>query len=251
MKIFTSSGGCGDSLIVGLKLKKLNLDKESYIWNHYEKHAEHENSINEIIDFLELSGRCYITNSPYKDAIKLSSVNEVYPAADQYNINGGYISSVISGFSEPYFDISDTTNKQYVIIQTAAGRMKDNTKRIVSPQLIASICHILPHYRIILIGPEKYCSLSNVLNLTGKETNLRQIFKLIDNCSLFIGQDGVLSYYSLMIKKPTIVNYHMSTLVSHYWNEKWRNHSLSYSQGQIFFDLSQNKNFQNFIKEVL
>lgn len=233
---FYSSGGVGDALIISLKIRKTKQEygvDSLYYWTHVEKHACHKWPINEIMKTTIQSGfySCYIRDDAEKFAMEQCK-----------NADGIYLDTKISDLKNPYmagyigercvfYGLGSEYNKKHIIVQVCAGRMYDNTKRTIGINVINSIAKRFPQRNVVLIGPEqieyKEKLLSNIQNMTGKTETIIDALSYINMCSLFIGQDGVCAYYAMMKRKPTIVNFHIDSLINHYFNKEWAMHSIS------------------------
>lgn len=228
----SSSGGVGDSLIVGLKIQEAikSCDSVHIDWFHFEKHQCHADPCLAIQTKFASHAECIITKNPEQDAMKLACEKE-----------GRYLSTKVGDILNPYLDkqISCGTFfherilglKNYIVVQSHAGRMHDNTKREVGIGVINNLISLFPDKLLVLVGPKKHVfkteNDSQVLNLTGETGSIIDVFQIINDCSLFVGQDGVMAYYAMMQKKNTIVSFHLPTLPNHYWNKKWENHSIA------------------------
>jgi len=228
-----SSGGVGDALIVGLKIQKMRSQNGNhrYVWEHREKHSCHAKACNDIMDCFAEDAKFILSDNPEREAMEAKSGSTGY-----------YIDTTVNWVPDPYlkFRLGSTffmrnqvtwpdQLENPIVIQMAAGRMHDGTKRIVSIDVIKQIREWLPKKSVLLLGPEPInVDIDGICNFTGQTSeNIRHAFSCIDDCSMFIGQDGVLSYYAMMQKKPTIVAYHIHTLTGHYWNNAWANHSVA------------------------
>jgi hypothetical protein len=233
--LFISSGGLGDALIVGLKIQQwrknnAKLYQKKAQWFHYEKHECHREPIEQIIPYFVNDGGCVISKSPEKDALRTVEVSlsmgrkSIYLHTKLNVLSNPYIDFPIESVYIPYKNF----NKKHICIQTAAGRLHDSTKRMVSKKVIEDMSKLFPDKAIVLIGTEKIDDYkgTKIRIFSGKLDNIVDTFKLIDGCCLFIGLDGVLAYYAAMKKKPCIIHYHIPTLLNHYYNEKWNSHVL-------------------------
>ncbi len=233
-KVF-SSGGVGDTLIVGMKIQQdsLKFPATEYVWKHFEKHECHSEPCLDIMDqFVEGAEFC-ITDKSEACAKQLA-----------VDTGGHYIDTVITGWPNPYlkqplcdgkfvlehselFDLSG-----HIVVQVQAGRMYDNTRREIGPGVITELLETFER-KIVIIGPEHYnysfADSDRVINLAGTTDSILDCLQLINDCILFVGQDGVVAYYAMMLKKLTIVNFHIPTLINHYWNAAWQNHSLAFT----------------------
>jgi hypothetical protein len=115
-----------------------------------------------------------------------------------------------------------------IVIQCQAGRMHDSTKRTVGFGVVQQVQKCLPGQPVVLLGPEPInFHDKGICNWTGQTKSILDAFSCIDDCALFIGQDGVLAYYAMMRRKPTIVAYHLPNLPGHYWNNAWASHAVA------------------------
>lgn len=246
MKKIFSSGGVGDALIVGLKLQQLSNTNEAE-WTHYEKHACHEKPCLDIMKQFAKKSNMVICNRPQDIALDMCQKE-----------NGLYIDTKIIGHPLPYLNkplgkkIKKDPGFQYVVINAAAGRMHDNTKRVIDPEIVNDIMSLIPNKKIIVLGPEKMDFGKQVINLSGETESIIDAFEIINGSSCLIGFDGVLSYYSLMLGKPTIVFYHAINLVHHYWNDIWSTHALAYSTNSNKINrLPPTKNIAKFMDNII
>lgn len=235
-----SSGGVGDALIIALKIEKLKnyhilQDTDTiFYWDHAEKHECHRIPISNIME--SVVGRdffkCHIqANNPEAYIKELCKLN-----------NGIYLNTRIMGIITPYlvsefgstFILPWQDNKlPHIVINVLAGRTYDNTRREIGSEIIHQIARQFPDRQIVLIGPESNDSLDKidyegrVYNATGKTPTVIDAMSYINGCCLFVGQDGVLAYYSMMLRKPTIIHYHIPNLIGHYFNQEWAYHSIA------------------------
>ena len=224
-----SSGGVGDSLIVGLKIQKelarCGKGPEDVVWKHYEKHLCHVNPISDVMQHFARQTECKIEDKP-----------EVMAQEACGAVGGIYLDTRVPTLSYPYLDkplrsasIKSAGSTKYLCVHLVAGRLNDNTCRKVSGQALQTLLDNFPDKKMVLLAPTKVdvdLPLDRVVNLTGQTKTITEAFDIINSCSLFVGQDGVLAYYAMMIQKPTIVAYHLPNLPGHYWNAKWGFHSL-------------------------
>lgn len=225
-----SSGGVGDTLIVGLKIRQSmkNFPETEFTWRHFERHQCHADPCMNIMGMFVQKREIYVMDGPEKAAKEMC-----------HDVNGTYLDTVIKGYPNPYLDKplgdgsfllgrSDTFDlKDHIVIQMHAGRMHDNTRREVGREVIQQLKDEFWLRKIVLIGPESYeYKDDQVVNLTGQTPNVVDSLELINDCSLFVGHDGIAAYYAMMMKKLVIVSFHIPTLVNHYWNLNWANHAL-------------------------
>lgn len=215
-----SSGGVGDALIVGLKIQQMNAKGQ---WIQWEKHECHRKPILDVMRCFTPRAEVRISDSPEKDAKEYAELH-----------GGQYVNTVITGINWPYLNVpihspNSFNASGHICVQLLAGRMNDSTRRSISPFVINELYHKFPGKRIVLLAPEPvHCQeFIGLVNLTGKTESVVDALDAINDCSLFIGQDGVLAYYAMMLHKPTIVAYHLPNLLRHYWNGKWATHSLA------------------------
>lgn len=228
-----SSGGVGDTLIVGLKINqfKRNLTSGDQIfWNHYERHECHTKPCLDIMKFFANKSEVFIDNQPEKLAKQ---------ECEKYN--GKYLDTVAKRIINPYLNFQIPVESfldhrllgrtNYIVIQAQAGRMHDNTRREVGVGVIDMLLHMFPSKMLVILGPEEHLyetiDQRRIINLTGQTTSVNDALGIINDCSLFVGQDGIMAYYAMMQKKPSIVFFHLPNLVDHYFNTTWMNHSLA------------------------
>ncbi len=230
---FFSSGGLGDILIVCNKLTQVhNQDGEHILLKVYEKHACHKSGIQEVIScFPFITGTVELSDHAFETANNEASKSGAIYINTRTDDKDFQMSPLISPITK--YNISPIEEK-YICICYASGRMGDKSKRIVHPKVFQAIKTFLPEYKIVLVGPE-YVELdeniiSDEYNKTGRTKSVADAMGYINGADGFIGQDGVLSYYALMIGKPTIINWHDSSLPSHYWHQGWKNHGISIFQ---------------------
>ena len=227
MEIF-SSGGVGDALIIGMKIQKANF-KEKVIWRHFERHDCHGDPCLDIMKQFVPASEMHIMEQPEKCAKQMCE-----------DVGGTYMDSRVPDFPSPYLNnpIGDgkfilehsklAFLKGHIVIQQAAGRMHDNTKRVIGESLIRGLYETFPDRSVVVVGPlETQIDVPNIINLTGQTPSVVDALQTVNDCSLFVGHDGVMAYYAMMLRKWSIVNYHIPTLVNHYWNPSWKNHSLA------------------------
>jgi len=232
---FTSSGGVGDALVAGTKI--LNKFGENVRWHHFERHACHNKALADLMQafgFSEVNHR--ICEMPYTEATTLVNRQRLIPAIDQYDPTGGYVSSCCRTMERPFLDKPLYTIEQLVpwdsiCVQMVAGRLHDNTRRTVGAAALKLIRQVFPSKYIIVVGPEKNewiegCVENGLINLTGMTDSIVDALRVVNSCAGFIGHDGVLAYYAMMRRKPTIVSYHAPELAEHYWHDEWSTHGL-------------------------
>lgn len=229
---FVSSGGVGDALIAGVKIKNAFGDDVS--WNHYEKHECHQYALTDLVEAFGFKEARFISHEkPYFAACEAVNREKVMPAIDQYSPAGGYVSSVCRTMEAPFLPspicrrkTSFTIPIEAICIQALAGRPHDDTRRIVGMQIVRSINSLFPGRHIVIVGPERNDlfnehEIHGLINLTGRTPSVVDALSIIDLCAGFVGHDGVMAYYAMMRRKPTIVSYHMPMLAEHYWNDTW------------------------------
>lgn len=237
MKIF-SSGGVGDALIVGMKIENLRVWTKAKIqyWQHREKHECHGHACNDIVKHFVPKGKFILSENPEKESKEIEAIGN-----DQFKNSCKYIDTKIIEFPHPYLPNQIENNyhlstelwdkENYICVQMTAGRLHDNTKRHINFSVIYQLHEKFPNKTIVMLGPElipyETNFLGNVINLTGKTPSILDAFSCINNCGLFVGQDGVMAYYSMMLRKNTIINYHLPNLINHYWNNHWSLHGLA------------------------
>jgi hypothetical protein len=243
-KVF-SSGGVGDSLIVGLKIRKMRQQNGDchFIWEHREKHACHKKPCHDIMGRFAEEPRFILCDQPEKEAMEAKA-----------GCKGYYIDTRINSVVDPYLDFpigshflkqkrmaigksAERTHwdgnlshdiEDFVVVQCQAGRMHDNTKRTIGSDVIKQLRQCLPDQPVVLLGPEPVnFHEDGICNWTGQTVSILDAFSCIDECAMFVGQDGVLAYYAMMRRKPTLVAYHLPNLPGHYWNNAWASHSLA------------------------
>lgn len=223
MKKIYSSGGVGDNLIIGLKIQK-KFPGEKIFWRHYEKHSCHHEPCSDLMKAMFPTG-------------DVAFIKSDKPEAEAKGEGGTYINTVIAGHEDPYLNEqlgeSPLTFKDHIVIQMSAGREGDDTYRVVSKDLISQIAKDNADKKIVLLSGKimAFPKTKNVINLSGQTGTVVDALGYINNCSFFIGQDGVLAYYAMMLKKPTLVNFHLPTLPGHYFNAKWLAHAVPVCQG--------------------
>ncbi len=248
MEVF-SSGGCGDALIVGMKIQQdsLKFPGTEYIWRHFEKYECHSEPCLDIMkQFVNRAEFC-VMNGPEAAAKQMC-----------HDVAGHYIDTVITGWPNPYLnnplgngsfllkdpDLFNLSN--HIVVQAQAGRMHDDTRREIGPAVITQLLDTFQSKKVVIIGPDNYefsfAYSDRVIDLAGSTPSVLDCLQLINDCSLFIGQDGVAAYYAMMLKKLCIVNYHIPTLVNHYFNCEWTNHSLALTgAGNILNNIPNHK----------
>jgi hypothetical protein len=198
-----SSGGVGDALLVMSKMLNKYPDKNIF-WQHYTGHQIHVEPINDIINwsrYSNINGRCFQTKKTAESAKEF----------------GEYIDTNIIN-SDAQLPKQET-NKNYACIAYNAGRSNDNTNRTVCDDLIDVIESV---DNIHLLGTHVRCT---------KTESIINALEIIDYCKYFIGQDGALAYYSAMIGKPTLINYHLTSLINHYYTQHWSKNVVCTFQG--------------------
>jgi len=255
-----SSGGVGDTLIVALKIDKLkNYEKQQgnttmFYWDHAERHECHRNAISEIMK--KTVGEDY-----FKCEIQpeMGSNPEHYIKEKCKSMNGTYLDTKIMGITSPYLDFKigedfiiswEEKLVPHIVVNMLAGRTY-NTRREVNVKVVHQLAKEFPKKRVVLLGPEMMEYLDNefiqyegrVYNATGHTDTIIDALSFINGCCLFVGQDGVLAYYSMMLRKPTIVHYHMPSLIQHYFNQNWAYHSIAlFGGGNVLESLDLNNN---------
>jgi len=235
--LFASSGGTGDCLLVSA----LKINKDQYKHMHFEKHECHKKPCEDIMSQFTDNYEFVLSKNPDEDAKKA----------------GKYISTNIVGVIEPYLkkriengfytEHDCLMNYDYIVIQMTSGRLEDDTKRGFHTNIIKDIRNQTDK-TIVLIGPERIgYDGENVMDFTGQTESIIDAFSIINGACAFIGMDGVCSYYSLMLKIPTIIFYHIPILVNHYYNQSWDSHSMAFHSGNWVDRLPNNSQIRNII----
>jgi hypothetical protein len=232
---FFSSGGVGDTLIVGLKIQQFinNLkDDVRASWYHFEKHECHELPIRQIMDrMLAYPGRKYvnIVDKPEKSALEMCKI-----------LNGVYLNTKIIEMDHPYFN-HYTEKYPQICVQMHGGRMHDNTRREVSLDVVQELHEKFPSKYVLLIGPERVDVEEKwIVNRTARTPCITEAFQSINESFLFVGPDGIFAYYAAMKGKPCVINYHIPTLMQHYWHPKWADHVIPVFSGNKLSSLPAN-----------
>lgn len=230
--LFTSSGGVGDLLIVGAKLSKFRGRLPKLL--HFEKHQIQEKALKELmqryidIGLLHPESEVGINPQPYKTAISLVSAEECYPSKDQFTFYGGYVSTYCNENMNPYFLVPTPVHgnlSPYIVINCVAGRINDSTRRIIAANVVRQIKEIAPKYEIVLLSvTNEFPDIEGTIKV--KTPTIIHAFAVLNECSAFIGQDGVLAYYAMMQEKPTYVTYHLEDLPNHYMHPNWKAKSV-------------------------
>jgi len=170
----------------------------------------------------------------YKNLFEWFKITDPAGTAKQFakDINGIYLDSRLQTSEYPYLRELEKFQKKglrRICVHMIAGRLNDGSKRTIEYSVIQQLKRIFPGMDIILLGPEKidFPKSNRVDNITGGTTDIRDVFDWIDSCDLFIGQDGVAAYYAAMTRKPTIIFYHIPSLIDHYWHPDWSEHVLA------------------------
>jgi len=255
LEIF-SSGGVGDSLIVGLKIQEATKSNSPahIVWRHFEKHECNADPCLAIQTKFATQAECLIFDKPEQCAKEMC-----------HDIAGTYITTTSSDILNPYLDkpihgegffLSPLMGeKNYIVVQAQAGRMHDNTRREVDISVMNQLLQLFPNKRLVILGPEEQSfetiDTSRTINLTGKTGSIIDVFEIINDCSLFVGQDGVMAYYALMRKKCAIVAFHINTLPQHYWNGRWETHSVALlGAGNMLQQLPQLNSIEQLLRGV-
>lgn len=234
-----SSGGTGDALIILSKLKVLSeIHNQKILWSHFERHICHQDPFNQIMKSAFASTILHANSSfiPIAPPEKAENIAKDKAA----KVGGRYINTNVRdplNIMDPHIPaIGDVFNysKPFVCVQIAAGRMEDATRRILTPTAVKNIQKKLPDFPIIAVGPISL-TMPGVVYI--KTPNILQAFGIIDQCSAFVGQDGVLAYYAMMQKKPTVINFHDPILPQHYYHPSWVPHSFVLKGSQMVVDL--------------
>ena len=214
---FYSSGGLGDALIVAAKILQTDANLKRSTWNHFEKRDMFFVQCTEIMRSIIPDVGCERVNDPEHEARYWSK-----------EVKGGkYVNTSIAEMEYPWLNgkfghVFSMAGQPIICIQTVAGRLNDMTRREISLEVVNQMQKRFPTAAIVLIGPERtQCDWPNVINVTGMTRSVIDTFHYINGCDLFIGQDGICSYYAAFTQKPTIINYHLPDLIHHYYNDKW------------------------------
>ncbi len=236
MKIY-SSGGAGDALIV---LNKISLyfteTGGPIIFKMLEKHPCQKDAIDDLIKakkYLRFESGFQLSQNPEKEARELAAKNEgLY-----FNTRVRDEEYPLSTTFHPYQSKNGIQKIQqpYICVLYAAGRMKDNTKRVISTGNIKKIKESFPEHRILILGSE-FIDFDDDLvetkfNKTGRTKSILDAMAYINDADGFIGQDGVLAYYSMMLGKPTIINWHLPNLPEHYFHPEWSQNTIHMYEG--------------------
>lgn len=250
-----SSGGVGDALIVGLKIQQgFEAEERRIVWRHFEKHECHGDACLDIQQQFADHSECFIMEQPHNNMLEMcDSVGGIYIDTKMGEVLSPYLKKPLargSFFHEKLLGESD-----YIVVQAQAGRMNDNTRREVSLDVMNGLLQLFPDKKIVILGPESHpfhtVDMSRTINLTGATESVIDALEIINDACLFIGQDGIMAYYSLMLKKPTILAFHIHTLPEHYWNERWGSHAVALlGAGNILSQLPLNDKIERLLVNV-
>lgn len=219
---YLSTGGLGDALICLAKILQQNSGR---YWFHGTGHYEHIMPIQDIQSVLPWMHRSC-------EKITKNTVNNLEESIVKHckSSNTKYVrlNTKITEMKHPFLHMDIVKSKTIgnICIQMTAGRMTDNTKRIVHPNVIETVFDHYPQSKIVLIGPEAFKmrkSYNKLINLTGQTNTILDALSIVGGSDSFIGHDGICAYYAAFLKKQTTINYHIPTLTDHYWNKKWTN----------------------------
>lgn len=224
MKLFITSGGLGDAWIQALKISgKLSDHSETFGWEHITEqniHVEPVNALQKI--FTETS---FCTHIPREKAEE--RIRAVCKDAGAIRVSSRTQEEDMIHYADHLSEIikpAHLMGHNYVALQPIAGRISDNSKRILTKKVIRDIAMGMADKSIILLGasagslniPEP-----NVRDMTGK-TTIHDAISYIWYCDMFIGYHGFLSYVAMSLGKKCIVLFDDPRLLSHYMNNEWK-----------------------------
>lgn len=241
--------------IINIKERyKKKFDNFIIEWHHFEKHIEHVQTIQDIMWAYGFNGYSLYHPDPYKQAIKEAKVKEVYPAQDQYDANGGYISSNVRNFDKPFLNkklrLPKINFDPGIVLIKKSGRSNDSSTRYFTENFINQFREFLDNVSyngpITVLGPQlEILNLKdNVINWTGKTSSILDALAIIDRAKLVISFDGILGYYAAITNKSTIIFYHHYHLLEHYYNLLW------FNVFPIIIDCNLLNNFKFFEKKI-
>lgn len=231
MRTFVSTGGLGDALICLLKVREIG---EAKFWLHGTGHKEHIAGIEDVQKLATgVECSCEKITKDTREEFEHRSQTHADNTHTNYTristqvkeIQDPFISRPFDGFAEPFI-----VSRPYICIQCAGGRMGDSTKRTIDERAIKDLKEVFPAHEIVLLGPEHIefseGIVKNKFNRTGRTYSIIDALAIINECDAFVGHDGVMAYYAMMIHKPTIINWHVPNLPSNYMHNKWRRLSV-------------------------
>ena len=227
-----SSGGLGDALLVLSKLIRLNKESGQKIhWSHLEKHKCHTRPVNDLMSsaaFLVKGSEFMYSENPQKEAMELAATAEgVY--IHTRAIDRKYAMELFIAPLQCKNNIKELPAK-FICVQSAAGRMHDTTKRVITQKAINQLKTAVPGFAIVLLGPEYVpmddTTLEDGLNFSGRTQSILDALCIINHSKGFVGHDGVMSYYAMMQKKATMVFWHAANLPEHYMRKDWSKHTV-------------------------
>jgi len=231
-----TTGGVGDTLICLVKIKQIG---DCIQWIHGSANKEFANSIKEI----QQLSTC--TNIAYQ---QITNKNKNYFESNckKYcnDINSKYLrlNTKIIEMQNPFLEehLVSPIYAGDVCINTTAGRLLDDSKRIVSCETINNVAKQNSHLKVVLIGPEKlnYKFMNNIINLTGQTKSIIEAMQYVGGSKYFIVHDGIFAYYAAFLRKKCIINYHDPILMNHYWNDAWKKNVLPICQLSTIRNLS-------------
>jgi len=245
-----SSGGIGDALIVISKIARLHrITGAMFNFRMYGKHRCYEKPCNELMTlpkFLDASSHYVLSDNPEIDAKAFAHSNgSIYMNTRVDDINNPV---------EPFYDILQDTipliNKHMpsnICIQVLAGRPNDGSARMVTATAIRQLFKSIRHRNIVLVGqdeistPEDFYepAQNKIINLCGRTGTISQALCIVRHSHAFVGQDGVLAYYAMMIGKRVVVNWHVPTLPGHYMHPSWVAHTKSLYGGSALYNFDE------------
>ena len=230
MRAYVSTGGLGDALIVLAKILQI---KDSGYWCHGTSHDVHIQEVKNIQNLIpNLMTECITISRKtseqfHKDKEKFAEKNGM----EYTHLNTKIIEMKYPFLSYPLIKPMPIAN---ICIQMTAGRLDDNTRRSVGMDVVHEILALKSEPIVALIGPEeiRIPSHPRLKNITGMTPSILDTFAIIGGSDFFIGQDGVCAYYAAFLKIPCIINYHIPTLIDHYWHPQWK-HVQNLFDGQL------------------
>ena len=233
-KLFFSSGGLGDALIVFNKIQQMHDISKCALWSHITGQKEHVEPIRKLAMHCFPKAFVGVAHIPKKQ--KDEAVRSQIEKAAENELDFIYPNTKITEMDYPFLDqhLVRPRLRRTMCIQMTAGRMNDSTKRTVDTDVVDWAESRSAISRIVLIGPErvKTPASTKVINKTGKTPTILEALEYVGGCDYFIGHDGVCAYYAAFLEKVCVINYHIPTLTNHYYNKQWSNHVVPLFAGQ-------------------
>lgn len=247
---FLSTGGCGDSWIVFLKILEIirkDLDlfdyKVNVEWLHIESHNHIKEACEQLYGDKSWLNFTFLEDPDYVQNVKSGKWNEYTSLSTSMN---GFCS--LHGQTQPlnepfwYEDIVRDEPKYDVCIQVSGGA-KNNRSWKFEPK---TLCQILKNkgMKVVLVGNDKkYQDLNDENNLIGK-ISLLDTLSVVRKSDLFIGLSGFLNYYACSVAVPNVHLIESEEHEKRYYHPLWKDfaYGIEYPSIKAVLDVIREKN---------